>query len=63
MSMNLLAVFSHVMDTKSELTPLNTSYIILIPKKDNLQSPGDFRPISLLHRIQKIYSNVLANRL
>lgn len=62
-SVDLLATFWHVMDTQTDLHPLNSSYIALIPKKKSPQLPDDFRPISLLHRIQKIFSKLLTNRL
>lgn len=45
------------------LSPLNTSYIVLIPKKDNAQSAGDLCPISLLHGIQKKFSKILSHHL
>ena len=45
------------------LESINDSYITLVPKKDNPQSPGDFRPISLLNSVLKIITKILANRL
>lgn len=45
------------------LAPLNSSYITLLPKTENPTKPQDFRPISLIHSVQKIVSKVLANRL
>lgn len=63
LSEDLLEVFKQVMTTNSQLDPLiSSSYIVLILKKDNLQTPGDFRSISLLHGVQKIYSKVVSNR-
>ncbi|GKU94307.1 hypothetical protein SLEP1_g7822 [Rubroshorea leprosula] len=41
----------------------NSSFIVLILKKDSPQSLGDFRPISLVGCLYKIISKVLANRL
>jgi hypothetical protein len=32
---------------------LNTANIVLIPKKDQAKSIGDYRPISLVHSVTK----------
>jgi hypothetical protein len=45
------------------LKSINGSYIILVPKKDNPQKVGDYRPISLLNNNMKILTKLLANRL
>lgn len=42
---------------------INSSFITLVPKKDNPISLGDYRPISLIGSVYKILSKVLANRL
>jgi hypothetical protein len=43
---------------------LNTANIVLLPKKDQTESVGDFRPISLVHSIaKKKVSKILALRL
>ena len=44
------------------LQPINTAYISLIPKKDNPESPNDFRPISLVSMPIKILTKLLAKR-
>jgi hypothetical protein len=36
---------------------------VLLPKKDQAKSVGDFRLISLVHSFAKIFSKVLASRL
>ncbi|GKV49843.1 hypothetical protein SLEP1_g56570 [Rubroshorea leprosula] len=41
----------------------NASFLVLIPKKDNPQSLGDYRPISLISSMYKIVSKILAIRL
>lgn len=42
---------------------LNTSFVVLIPKKEETQNVHDYRPISLIGGAYKILSKVLANRL
>lgn len=37
--------------------------MILLPKKLNLASVGDYRPINLTHSVAKLISKVLASRL
>jgi hypothetical protein len=45
------------------LSCINGSLIVLIPKCDNPLSPNDFRPISLLNLSLKLLTKILANRL
>jgi hypothetical protein len=47
----------------SYLNLINTANIILIPKKPDAMSVSDYRPISLIHSLSKIFSKLLANRL
>lgn len=42
---------------------LNTANIVLLPKKEDAQDCGDYRPISLMHSVQKILSKLLVARL
>eukprot|EP00253_Pinus_taeda_P018901 PITA_18901 len=48
---------------KTILKVLNTSFIDLIPKQDNAQTPYKFRPIALRNVVYEIISKVVANRL
>jgi hypothetical protein len=41
---------------------LNEALITLLPKVDNQEGLGDYRPISLIHSFGKIFAKVLANR-
>eukprot|EP00253_Pinus_taeda_P028113 PITA_28113 len=45
------------------LKVLNTSFISLIPKQDNAQTPNRFIPIALCNEVYKIISKVVSNRL
>jgi hypothetical protein len=42
---------------------LNRALITLIPKKQDAEFIGDFRPISLVHIFSKLFSKILANRM
>ncbi|KAM0866544.1 hypothetical protein ACQ4PT_042574 [Festuca glaucescens] len=41
---------------------LNKALIMLIPKKAEAKEIGDYRPISLVHSMAKLFSKILANR-
>lgn len=57
--MNLMSEF-HV--NGKLVRGLNSSFVVLIPKKEEAAELRDFRPISLIGGIYKIISKVLANR-
>ncbi|MCI26873.1 LINE-1 reverse transcriptase like, partial [Trifolium medium] len=42
---------------------VNSTFIVLIPKVDNPQALGEFRPISLVGSMYKVLAKVLENRL
>jgi hypothetical protein len=42
---------------------LNRALITLIPKRQDAETVGDYRPISLVHSFAKLFSKLLANRL
>ena len=44
------------------ITKMNFTYILLIPKKKDLQAMMDYRPISLSNAVNRMVSKVLANR-
>jgi hypothetical protein len=64
MKVDLLAALSIIhQGNVQRLGQLNSSYIILIPKKMDASSADDFRPISLIHSVAKLVTKLLANHL
>jgi hypothetical protein len=60
---DFLAVFAEFHQRRQLLNSLNATFISLIPKKADAEEMKDFRPISLVGRVYKIVSKVLANRM
>lgn len=60
---DLLRVFSDFHANGKLVKGCNTSYIVLIPKKEGVSLLNHFRPISLICSLYKILAKVLANRL
>ena len=58
--LKLIKEFSH---GNLSLKGINASFITLIPKILNPESPTDFRPISLTNTFLKFLTKLLANRL
>ncbi|XP_060969470.1 uncharacterized protein LOC133036757 [Cannabis sativa] len=52
-----------VLNNQSDLSSINNTTLVLIPKKKNVSSLKDFRPIILCTTIYKIISKAIANRL
>ncbi|RVX15984.1 Transposon TX1 uncharacterized 149 kDa protein [Vitis vinifera] len=50
-------------EQKAFLKSLNTTFLVLIPKKGGAEELGDFRPISLVGGLYKLLAKVLANRI
>lgn len=42
---------------------VNQAYMVLLQKKEDAASVGDYRPISLIHSFSKLFTKVLATRL
>ncbi|KAJ9685070.1 hypothetical protein PVL29_017197 [Vitis rotundifolia] len=59
----VLELFKEFYDQNSFARSLNTTFLVLIPKKGGAEDLGDFRPISLLGGLYKLLVKVLANRL
>ncbi|XP_028052395.1 uncharacterized protein LOC114256899 [Camellia sinensis] len=54
----------HEFHTNEKLSRgINSSFIVLIPKKDNPIGLGDYRPISLVSSVYKVLAKVLSRRL
>ena len=60
---DVVATVLHILNDGGNIGSINQTYIALIPKKKECESPVDFRPISLCNVLYKIISKVLANRL
>ena len=56
-------LFKEFFGKKSFAKSLNTTFLVLIPKKGGAEDLGDFRPINLLGGLYKLLAKVLANRL
>ncbi|XP_074283832.1 uncharacterized protein LOC141608369 [Silene latifolia] len=52
-----------VLNSGLVLTELNRTFITLVPKNDNPEGVGDYRPISLCNFFMRIVSKCIANRL
>jgi hypothetical protein len=59
----LLPIYNIVRQEEGTLAPLNDSFIVLIPKKANAQTSGDYKSISLVNMAQKIFSKIMANKM
>ena len=59
----VLEMFKEFHEQNAFLKSLNTTFLVLIPKKGGAEELGDFRPISLLGRLYKLLAKVLANRI
>ena len=59
----VLEMFKEFHEQSSFIKSLNTTFLVLLPKKGGVEDLGDFRPISLLRGLDKLMAKVLANRL
>ena len=59
----VVELFKEFYDQKSFAKSLNSTFLILIPKKGGAEDLREFRPINLLGGLYKLMAKVLANRL
>ena len=55
--------FKEFFEKKKFVRSLNATFLVMFPKKGNVEDIKDYRPISLLGGLYKILAKVLANRL
>uniref|UniRef100_A0A803PV88 Reverse transcriptase domain-containing protein n=1 Tax=Cannabis sativa TaxID=3483 RepID=A0A803PV88_CANSA len=60
---DLTAVILNVLNNPVDLSAINETLIVLVPKKSNASTLKDFRPISLCTTLYKIVAKTLSNRL
>nr|CAD1829323.1 unnamed protein product [Ananas comosus var. bracteatus] len=60
---DIMAVFNSFHSDHINLRKINSSWVCPIPKKKDIVSARDLRPINLIHGLAKIISKVLATRL
>jgi hypothetical protein len=61
---DIMAVFQHLFHLAGgDFASLNRAFVCLLPKTAGASRIGDFRPISLIHSVAKLFAKVLARRL
>ena len=55
--------FKHFFEMGKFVRSLNTTFLVLVPKKGGTDDLCDFRPINLVEGLYKLLAKVLANRL
>ena len=61
--LDVMAVFKQFFDEGVFERSLNSSFIVLIPKKASAEDIWDYRPISLIGSVYKLLAKVMAKRL
>ena len=59
----IMSFFKDFFERGKLIRSLNTTFLVLIPKKGEAEDLSDFRPISLVGGLYKVLAKVLANRL
>ena len=60
---DVMGFFREFYEHKKFIRNMNTTFLVLIPKKGDAKDLKDFRPISLVGGLYKLLAKVLANRL
>lgn len=63
MKEDVLDMLSDLHRSGSFVKSINVTFTVLVPKKERAKDISDFRPISLVSRLYKLITKVLANRL
>ena len=63
MKEKILCFFKEIFERETLTKSLNSTFMVLIPKKIGANDLKNFRPISLMGSLYKILISVLANRL
>ena len=63
MGEELTSVVLRILRGEDDVASINEILLVLIPKVEKADDPGQYRPISLCNVIYKIASKVVANRL
>ena len=63
MKTEVIRFFKDFYDNSRFVKNLNTTFLVLIPKKQSVEDFKDLRPISLVGGLYKILSKVLSNRI
>ena len=63
MKEEILSFFKEFFERGTFVKSLNSTFLVLIPKKGGVEDLKDFKPISLVGSLYKILAKVLANRL
>ena len=58
-----MAVFRDFFATSKFVKSLNSTFLVMVSKKEGVDYFKDFRPISLVGSLYKLIAKVLANRL
>ena len=59
----IMGFFKEFHENNMFVRRLNSTFLVLVPKNENVVDIKDFRPISLVGGLYKILAKVLANRL
>jgi hypothetical protein len=62
-STNLFLILTINRNSNTLFNLLNMANVVLLPKKEQALTIGDYKPISLVHSVAKIFSKTLAKRL
>ena len=62
-SWDVMVVFKDFFEMGNFVKSLNSTFMVIIPKKDGVEDFKDFRPISLVGSFYKLIAKVMANRL